>query len=239
MLPLSVACVLAWSTTRSIGSTGTVRGRAALMTVTSDAPPASTLEQEIAANRMIRSLKDSESLLALDVTEMNSINVATTLHRLAVFNKRQRAGRDAMLRDARFEALVDATMNEAAQLSPRSVSDVLWSYATLQHWPSKLLSPLLTTVSVHLTTSEVQQQQRAAAKAEQQSAEQGGAECEEAAEAAPRVEVFEPQHLSTMVWALARLQCKPTRLLERIELLALGSLRRFNMQVSYPYLIVT
>jgi len=222
--------------TLGLASSTTNAGSRAPAPATADA-----VNPEIATNRMIRSLKDSEALLALDIEELNSINVATTLHRLAVVNKRRRAGRDALLRDARFETLVDATLDEAPNFSPRSVSDVLWSYATLQHWPPKLLTPLLTSVSVHLTTSEQELEEAARRGVEAYEArfdgqQQRGGEADAtdggdvAADGANADSVFQPQHLSTMVWALARLQCKPTRLIERIELLACACQQDFNMQ---------
>ena len=143
-------------------------------------------------------VKDSEAALGLvetHVDAMNEVNVATSLHRLAVVNKRRRAGRDALLRDPRFEKLVGAVSTHAPELSARSVADVLWSFATLQHWPPSLLKPVLTSVSVHL-----------------------------------EAEDFEAQHLSTMVWALAKLECKPTKLLERIEALAAPRVSEMNTQ---------
>ena len=36
------------------------------------------------------------------------------------------------------------------QSNPRSVSDTLWAFATLQHWPPSMLKLLLTQVAVHL-----------------------------------------------------------------------------------------
>jgi len=72
---------------------------------------------------------------------------------------------------------------------------VLWSFATLQHWPSMLLSPVLTSIAGHLKEN-----------------------------------AFESQHLSTMVWALARLECKPVRLLEQIEEQSIPMLGEMNAQ---------
>ena len=119
---------------------------------------------------------------ASQLDSSHAVNVATALHRLAVINKRRRAGRDALLRDARFEKLVGAVAEHAADFNARAVADVLWSFATLQHWPPTLLTPVLTSVSVQL-----------------------------------EADSFQAQHLSTMVWALAKLECKPVRLLEQME----------------------
>jgi len=79
--------------------------------------------------------------------------------------------------------------------SARSVADVLWSCATLQHWPPTLLVPVLTSIDEQL-----------------------------------KRDAFEAQHLSTVVWALAKLKCKPVRLLERIESQARSRLAGMSMQ---------
>ena len=195
-------------------------------------------------NRNILRAKVSEEILSIDVDQLSAVNVATALHRLAVINKTNRAGRDSLLRDARFQALIDAVVDNSAKLSPRSVSDVLWSCATLQHWPAVVLKPLLTAVAELLAATEALSDKAATSEAageEVVEPEVGEymAKFEEAtlraqdaevapADGAPRA--FEPQHLSTMVWALARLECKPTRLLERIEALAAGMTAGLNMQ---------
>ena len=195
-------------------------------------------------NRSILRAKVSEEILSIDVDQLSAVNVATALHRLAVINKTNRAGRDSLLRDARFQALIDAVVDNSAKLSPRSVSDVLWSCATLQHWPAVVLKPLLTAVAELLAATEALSDKAATSEAageEVVEPEVGEymAKFEEAtlraqdaevapADGAPRA--FEPQHLSTMVWALARLECKPTRLLERIEALAAGMTAGLNMQ---------
>ena len=45
-------------------------------------------------------------------------------------------------------------------------------------------------------------------------------------------EAFEANHFATVVWALGRLQCKPVRLLERIEAQAVArrSMEQMDMQ---------
>ena len=147
-------------------------------------------------NHKITQAPDTDAVLDL-VTAGNAsaVNVATALHRLAAINKHRRAGRDALLRDPRFELLMGATVDLAPDFSARSVADVLWSCATLGNWPATLLKPVLTSVAMQL--------QR---------------------------DAFEVQHLSTMVWALARLECKPVRLLEQMEAQALPRLAVANTQ---------
>jgi hypothetical protein len=149
-------------------------------------------------NKQIMAARDTGTVLQLTKAGeplMKPANVASALHRLAVLNKRERASRDALLRDPRFERLVVMLAGRAEALSSRSVSDVLWSFATLQHWPPMLLKPLLTSVATHLTKDDI-----------------------------------EAPYLSTMVWALAKLECKPVRLLERMEEIALPLLSQMNTQ---------
>lgn len=156
------------------------------------------LSERAAFNQEIARARTTTDVLAIvdsPSANLTAVNVATALHRLAVLNKRNRAGRDVLLRDGRFEALMDATIAQAPRFSARSLSEVLWSCATLQHWPATLLTPLLTTVSYRLDKNR-----------------------------------FQPHHLSTVVWALGKLLCKPTRLLERIEVQAIPHLAQMNMQ---------
>mmetsp|Transcript_4355 Transcript_4355/g.11391 ORF Transcript_4355/g.11391 Transcript_4355/m.11391 type:complete len:481 (-) Transcript_4355:178-1620(-) len=135
-------------------------------------------------------------LVAAERSEMNAVNVATALHRLAIINKKQRASRDALLRSPQFTTLVEMVeVHAGSDFSARSISDALWSFATLQYLPPTLLKPLLTGVAEQL-----------------------------------KLQAFEPQHLSTCVWALARLECKPVRLLEQIEEQAVPALDAMNVQ---------
>lgn len=160
-------------------------------------PQAAEINPCVLINARIKKAKDDEAVLKLvdESDDFNAINMATALHRLAVMNKRQRARRDALLRDRRFQSLIDSTVERTSEFNSRGVADVLWSCATLQHWPSTLLVPVLTSVSAILDE-----------------------------------DMCEAQHLSTMVWALARLECKPVRLLERIEVQAIPRLSSMNVQ---------
>ena len=120
--------------------------------------PKLTLNQQI--NRQIVNADDSEAVLCLvekNAESLNCINIATALHRIAARNKHKRARRDSLVRDRRFLLLEDAlaasgTSAEAQSIdgAARSVADVLWSYATLGSLPPKLLTPVLTSVSVQL-----------------------------------------------------------------------------------------
>jgi len=106
-----------------------------------------------AINQLLVETKDKEAVLEL-VTEyanlMNAVNIATSLHRLASLEKKNRAERDALLRDARFEALLTAVVKRADEFTPRQTADLLWSCATLRHWPPILLKPILLRVVHHL-----------------------------------------------------------------------------------------
>jgi hypothetical protein len=104
-------------------------------------------------NQLLVNAGEKETVLGL-VTEykglMNAVNIATSLHRLASLEKKNRAERDALLRDPRFEALLDAVVKRAEEFTPRQTADLLWSFATLRHWPPMLLKPLLLRVVHHL-----------------------------------------------------------------------------------------
>jgi len=104
-------------------------------------------------NQLLVKAHDKESVLGL-VTEysklMNAVNIATSMHRLASIEKRNRAERDALLRDPRFESLLDAVVKRSEEFTARQTADLLWSCATLRHWPPMLLKPILTRVVHHL-----------------------------------------------------------------------------------------
>jgi len=107
-------------------------------------------------NRQLARAKDTEDILKLVAEsheEMSPVNIATANHRLAVINKRKRASRDRLLRDKRFALLEDAIEANAADFGARSVADMLWSSATLQHWPPRLLKPVLTGVATQLSAN--------------------------------------------------------------------------------------
>jgi len=135
------------------------------------------------------------NLVEKNFETLNAVNLATALHRLASINKKRRSGRDAVLRDARFKQLLSAMVEHSQELTARSVSDMLWSLATLQHWPSWMLVPVLTAVNTELDKG-----------------------------------TFEAHHLTTTTWALAKLETKPVRLLEKIEAQVTPKLPTLGMQ---------
>jgi len=160
------------------------------------------VSKQAALNRQLSQAESSDEVLQLveqNAAELNAVNVATALHRIASRNKVKRARRDAVLMDRRFQLLITALEVHAADgmsNEPRSVADVLWSFGTMKHWPPSLLKPMLMSVLGHL--------------------EKG---------------TFEAQHLSTVVWAFAKLETKPVRLLEQIEAQATELVAKLTMQV--------
>lgn len=159
------------------------------------------VSKQAALNRQLSQAESSDEVLQLveqNAAELNAVNVATALHRIASRNKVKRARRDAVLMDRRFQLLITALEVHAADgmsNEPRSVADVLWSFGTMKHWPPSLLKPMLMSVLGHL--------------------EKG---------------TFEAQHLSTVVWAFAKLETKPVRLLEQIEAQATELVAKLTMQ---------
>ena len=97
-----------------------------------------------------KSSKDVLDIFSSKEGSMNAVNLATTLHKLATLNKHDRAGRDALMRSSAFEQIVDSIISQADSFSPRSVADIAWSLATLQHLPAVLLKPLLTCIAKQL-----------------------------------------------------------------------------------------
>ena len=160
-----------------------------------------TRSKQAELNRQLAQAEDSGEVLQIveqNAADLNAVNIATALHRIASRNKKKRARRDAVLQDSRFNLLITALEVQCADgmaNAPRSVADVLWSFGTLQHWPPSLLKPMLMSVLGQL--------------------EKG---------------TFEPQHLSTVVWAFAKLETKPVRLLEQIEEQATESVAKLTMQ---------
>lgn len=152
-------------------------------------------------NRQLMQAKDSDAVLDLveaNYDALNAVNAATALHIIAARNKKKRARRDVLQRDARFLRLVDAMAvhsSDEFEGSARAIADAMWAFATLRFWPATLLTPMLTSVSVQLER-----------------------------------DAFEAQHLSSVVWALGRLQCKPVRLLERAEQQAVSRMGSMDLQ---------
>lgn len=107
-------------------------------------------------NSMVAQLgaaEDSEAVLRIVDANLDTFRakeISTALHRVAARNKKKRARRDVLLRDERLERLFDAAAEQSTHFSSRCVADVLWSMATLQHFPSPMLMPVLTSVNSHL-----------------------------------------------------------------------------------------
>lgn len=174
--------------------------------------PASHVIREIAKARNSNGVL---TVIDFNAEVLSASDVARALHKLAVNNKRNRAGRDALLRDRRFEALIEKCISTAPAFDPRSVADVLWSFATLQHWPPTLLKPLLTAISVQLTADSFSGYQLATivwALAKLQCKPTKLLEQIEQ-QAIPKLDTMDNQNCANLVWGLAKLNYKPPLLL--------------------------
>ncbi len=183
--------------------------------------PATTSSRNGAINKQLVKAADPEAVLALfesERAECNSVNVATALHRLGTHLKRQRVKRDRVLRDRRFIALVDAAVDQAPECNSRSVSDVLWACATLNHWPPEMLVPMLTQVAAHL--------ERGSFKAQHLSLivwSLAVLECKPVrlldsieARALENQNSLNQQNVANLLWGYAKLNHKPDRLLREL-----------------------
>ena len=187
--------------------------------------PKLTLNQQI--NRQIVNADDSEAVLCLvekNAESLNCINIAGALHRIAARNKHKRARRDSLVRDRRFLLLEDAlaasgTSAEAQSIdgAARSVADVLWSYATLGSLPPKLLTPVLTSVSVQLERESFEANHYATVVWAL-----GKLQCKPVrllerieAQALERkaMEQMDMQNVANLLWGFASLRYQPTQLL--------------------------
>jgi len=148
-----------------LGRAGPPRAPAAAVRMCSVAGVAEpeTAERRKMVTQFLEGATEVEPVLRLAELQYETLdadNVASALHRLAVINKRRRAGRDVMLRDQRFDLLLDlVTTERALQFSAQSTSDVLWSCATLNHWPPQLLTPVLSALAQQLDADALTAQQ--------------------------------------------------------------------------------
>ena len=106
-----------------------------------------------ALNTQIVNAKTTDTILTLvsdNHERLNGVNVATAMHNVAKLTKFKRAERDALLRDPRYQQLLDSTIDKVDELgergNARAVADILWSCATLSNFPPLLLKPVLTQV---------------------------------------------------------------------------------------------
>lgn len=197
--PVARAAVLRMSAAETASVTMVADGSSAAEPM----PPAAELEGKVVTLDPVEQLtkdifdaRDNGAVLTLvkNNADCTVVHLAAAMHKLAVINKKRRAGRDALLRDTRFENLIGSIMERAKELDAASTADVLWSSATLQHWPATMLTPILTAVNTQLDAK-----------------------------------TFEAKHLSSMTWALAKLQTKPVKLLEKIEAQAIPLLSSMDM----------
>jgi len=162
--------------------------------------------------------RDSEAVLKIvdkHLHNFKAYDVATAFHRIAARNKHKRARRDILLRDERLERLFDAAVEQASNFSARCVADVLWSMATLGHFPSRLLLPVLTSVNTHLERDDFQGKHLAQvvwAFAKLTTKPTRLLERIEV-QAITRLEGMNMQNCANMLWGFATLGYKPASLL--------------------------
>ena len=181
--------------------------------------PAAMLASRCGAiNNQITKAVDAESVLSIVEKHheiLNSVNTATALHRIASYLKKARAERDRVLRDKRFLLLVDQAIERSVKSNARSVSDLMWSCATLRYLPPPMLTPLLSQIAVHLERSTFEAQHlslivwafavleckpvRLLEQIEAQSIVQLGA--------------FNQQNCANLLWGFAKLNFKPIKLM--------------------------
>ena len=171
-------------------------------------------------SRLVKS-RDAEEVLTLtdkNKKQLNAVNAATALHRIASHLKKTRAQRDRVLRDPRFLELLDIAEDRAPLCNPRSVSDTLWAFATLQHWPPKMLTPLLTRVAVHLEANAFEAQHLALIVWAFAVLELKPTKLLDRIEACSisQLPSFRPQNCANLLWGFAKLNYKPTQLLPKM-----------------------
>ena len=106
--------------------------------------------QASALNAELVKAKDANAVLALTSGRRRLDEHGERGHRAAPPREHREAAaaeRESTLRDPRLAQLLDLLIERVADCSPRGVADVLWSCATLQHWPPILLKPVLTRVA--------------------------------------------------------------------------------------------
>jgi len=198
-------------------ASGSSRGAVVPVAMEAMAAPNASMSSSAGMNVRILKAPTSEDVLSLVEADddLSSVNVATALHRLAVINKRQRAARDALLRDRRFEQLVDYTIANAQDFEARSVADVLWSFATLGHWPATLLKPVLTGVAIQLEADAFEAQHLSTmvwALAKLSCKPTRLLEQMET-RSIPRLAAMNMQNQANLLWGFAKLNYAPTALL--------------------------
>ena len=146
---------------------------------------------------------------------LNSVNTATALHRIAGHLKRTRAQRDRVIRDERFIALLDMVADNAPKCNPRSVSDTLWAFGWLQHWPPSMLKPLLTQVAVHLQNKAFEAQHLALIVWSFAILELKPVKLLDAIDTAAlsQLRSLNTQNVANILWGFAKLNYKPQALL--------------------------
>ena len=172
----------------------------------------------VATNELLMKARDSKTVLKVVAeggSTLNGINIATAMHCLAKINKRNRVGRDALLRDRGYTSLIDSVVAQASELSPRATADVLWSCATLQDFPPQLLMPVLTSVAGHLDKEAFAPRHLASVVWSLARLTTKPTRLLERIEeqAIPRLDGMNDQNIANLLWGFAKLNYKPSKLL--------------------------
>jgi len=171
-----------------------------------------------AVNNQLTKSADAESVLTIVKEQfeiLNGVNAATALHRIAAHLKKNRPDRDRVLRDERFLMLIDAAVEKAPSFNPRSVSDMLWSCATLRYFPPPMLTPLLSQVAVHLETRAFEAQHLSLIVWSLAQLECKPVRLLEQIEelTVKMLGGFNPQNCANILWGFAKLNYKPNALM--------------------------
>ena len=122
-----------------------------------------------------------------------------------------------MLRDQRFSALVDIAADCMEYSNPRSVSDMMWAFATLQHWPPTMLKPL-TRMAAHLEAGAFEAQHLSLITWSFAILELKPTKLLERIEecSISQLKDLSQQNCANLLWGFAKLNYKPEKLLPKI-----------------------
>ena len=184
-------------------------------------PAAISASKAAALNTQILKCEDAEAILTLtekNAKQLRSVNAATALHRIASYLKKTRPQRDRVLRDQRFIALVDIAADCMEYSNPRSVSDMMWAFATLQHWPPTMLKPLLTRMAAHLEAGAFEAQHLSLITWSFAILELKPTKLLERIEecSISQLKDLSQQNCANLLWGFAKLNYKPEKLLPKI-----------------------
>ena len=185
--------------------------------------------------------EEIEALVRTHCAVMNSVNVATALHRLAKCRPaRSKGGGMEALLCARTAAVLAGAEN----VTPRSLTSIAWAVGKLRLSDAPLLAALVAQASAQLARGGLDAfgianvawalatlyTAATSATTETVSPQHGGL-CDALAEAAlARPQEFKPQELTNLLWAFATLKRRHARLFEALGEVATGRMGEFTPQ---------